>query len=257
MIKREINIFLNALLFYTRIRVPRSVVCNEETLSSAFRYLPLVGVIVGAIGSALLWASSLILPLSVAVMVAMIAMIFTTGAFHEDGLADFADGFGAGHNKESIMRIMKDSHIGTYGVITLICSILLKFLLISSLAKSSPSIENTIIIVVLAQTISRFTPVVMLWVTQYVRSEKSKATHASLGISASSLIVAGIISIAPLILLGWKAMALCLAVMALLIIIFRAYTKRKIGGCTGDTLGALQQIAEILFYITIFAASHL
>ncbi len=253
MIKREINIFLNALLFYTRIRVPRSVVCNEETLNSAYRYLPLVGTIVGIVGAAMLWAASLIMPVNGAVMVAMVAMLLTTGAFHEDGLADFADGFGAGHNKESIMRIMKDSHIGTYGVITLICSTLLKFSLISSIVEASYDILDALIIILLAQTISRFTPVIMLATTSYVRSEKSKATHASLGVGATSLIVAGVISIAPLILLGWRAMSLYLASAALLISVFRAYTNSKIGGCTGDTLGALQQIAEILFYIVIFA----
>ncbi|MFI3295922.1 MAG: adenosylcobinamide-GDP ribazoletransferase, partial [Rikenellaceae bacterium] len=207
--------------------------------------------------SSVLWAASLIMPLSVAVMVAMVAMLLTTGAFHEDGLADFADGFGAGYDKENIMRIMKDSHIGTYGVITLACSILLKFLLISSLAQINVEIMDTLVIMVLAQSTSRFTPIVMLSTTPYVRSEKSKATHASRGISALSLIVAGIIAIAPLTLLGWKAMSLYLAIGSLLIIVFRAYTRRKIEGCTGDTLGALQQIAEILFYITIFAAYNL
>ncbi len=251
--RREINILFNALLFYSRIRVPRSVVCNEQTLSEAYRYFPLVGIIVGAMGAALLWLSSLVLPPSVSIVMAMAVIMLSTGGFHEDGLADFADGFGAGRDKESILRIMKDSHIGTYGVLTLIAALLLKFCLIESLG----GLQDTAIAIIAVQGASRFAAVAMLAATPYVRGERSKATHASLGVSPATIAIAAIIGIAPMFLLGWVAMVASVAVGAIAILLLRSYSLRRIGGCTGDVLGAAQQICELLLYITIIAVGSL
>lgn len=244
--RKELNILFNALLFYSRIRVPKSVVCNQETLSQAFRYFPLVGLIVGGIGVGVLWLCSFALPLNVAVVMAMIAMMLTTGAFHEDGLADFADGFGAGRDKEGILRIMKDSHIGTYGVLALALALLLKFTLMSSLG----DLQTTIIAIVAAQGASRFIAVTLLSSTPYVSSAKSKATHATLGVKWGNVVVAALFGILPTILLGCQILVAYFAVALIAMLIFRGYIIRKIGGCTGDTLGAMQQIAELLFYIT-------
>ncbi len=251
--KREINIFFNALLFYSRIRVPKGVECTEQTLSQALRYFPLVGLIVGGVGAIVLWLFSLLLPLSSSVVMALIAMILTTGAFHEDGLADFTDGFGAGCDREAILRIMKDSHIGTYGVLALITSLLLKFSLITSLG----DLERIIFAIVAAQGASRFISVLMLSSTPYVSGKGSKSTHASLGVNYTNVAVAALFGALPAILFEWQSAVLYLPLATLCIVIFRNYSLRKIGGCTGDVLGATQQIAELLYYMVLIAVQTL
>ncbi len=243
----EINIFFNALLFYSRIRVPKWVECNDVTLSRAYRYFPLVGLIIGGVGAAVLYSLAQVLPLLVAVVLAVVVMLLLTGGLHEDGLADFADGFGAGSNPEMILRIMKDSHIGTYGVLTLITSLMLRVLLISSLG----SIDMIALWLFAAQGVSRVTPVMLLRVCPYLRSEKSKSSHASLGVNGGSVAVAALIGLLPAMILGWVETLIYIAVALMVIALYRGYLRRKIGGCTGDTLGALQQISELLFYIII------
>ncbi|MGL5561039.1 MAG: adenosylcobinamide-GDP ribazoletransferase, partial [Tannerellaceae bacterium] len=118
--KKELNIFYNALLFFSRIPVPRNLEFSEEIQTKAFRYFSLVGIIVGGIGVAAFEVADLFFSRIIASILMIIVMLLTTGCLHEDGLADFFDGFGGGTSKERILAIMKDSHIGTYGVIALI-----------------------------------------------------------------------------------------------------------------------------------------
>ncbi len=105
MIRREIQIFFAALMFFTRIPCPTWVKHSQETLNKASRYFPLIGWIVGAIGASVFWISSLLFPPVLAVLLSMIATILLTGAFHEDGFADVCDGFGGGWTQEEILRI--------------------------------------------------------------------------------------------------------------------------------------------------------
>ncbi|MFR9648953.1 MAG: adenosylcobinamide-GDP ribazoletransferase [Rikenellaceae bacterium] len=243
----EINLFFNALLFYSRIRVPKWVECTEKSLNGAFRYFPLVGLLVGAIAAGIFYTLTELLPISVAVMGAMVVMLLLTGALHEDGLADFADGFGAGGDKEQILRIMKDSHIGTYGVLTLIISSMLKFMLISSLGGSA----MIALWLIAAQGASRVPSVIMLRVCPYLKGERSKSSHASLGVSSTNIAVAVVTGLLPAAILGWAQTAIYIAVMGLLIALYRNFLRSKIGGCTGDTLGALQQVSELLLYAVV------
>src|SRR5271155_1493195 len=109
--KKEIKIFLTAVMFFTRIPCPSWVDHSPEYLRESARYLPLVGIIVGAIGAIVYIVSSVIFPHAIALLLSMLVTILVTGAFHEDGLADMCDGFGGGFTKESILRIMSDSRI--------------------------------------------------------------------------------------------------------------------------------------------------
>ncbi len=193
------NRLYNAMLFYSRLPVPRSVKCAPEILSQSLRYFPLIGIIVGVIGACAYSLSSLILPHTISIIAAMAAMILTTGALHEDGFADFCDGFGGGYDKESILRIMKDSHIGTYGVIGLIFMIIARYILLSSFDQ-----ESMAAVIIVAQAASRFAPVVMTKISTYARTEPSKSSHSALGLETSGVVIAMLFSFVPLILLGWK-----------------------------------------------------
>lgn len=248
MLAKELNIFFNAIMYYTRMPVPKSLVCTTEILSSAFRYFPLVGFIVGGIACLVFIGANYILPPHISIILAMIAMTLTTGALHEDGLADFCDGFGGGINKESILRIMKDSHIGTYGVLALVFMFLLKYVMLTSIDNT-----NLVYVLLLSQAASRFLPVLMVRISTYARSENSKASHTALGVSVVSLIVAMTTSFLPLLLFGWFFALVYIAMLMMLFLLGKWYLHKKIGGFTGDTLGALQQISELLFYLTFIA----
>ena len=116
---------LAAFIFFTRLPFWRIREVPAECFKHVVPYWPLSGWLTGGIMAGVLWLSAQILPFSVAVLLALAARLLITGALHEDGLADFFDGFGGGTNRERILSIMKDSHIGSYGVIGLIFYFLL------------------------------------------------------------------------------------------------------------------------------------
>ena len=242
------NIFFNALLFYSCIRVPQSVEVSEETLSKAYRFLPLVGWIVGGLSAGVLYLTRLFLPKEVAVLCAMAAMMWLTGAMHEDGLADFADGFGGGRDRERILRIMKDSSIGTYGVLVLIVSLMMKYALLTSF----PTNELLIALIV-GQSASRFMPLLVVYSSSYVQRADAKAGHSRLGIDGWALLVGGMFGLLPLLLMEWQVGTAYLVLALLLFCFFKRYTEKRIGGYTGDTLGALIQLSELLFYTIALA----
>ena len=101
--KKELNIFYNALLFFSRIPVPRNLEFSEEIQTKAFRYFPLVGIIVGIVGGITFEVSNLFFSRVIASVLMIVVMLLTTGCLHEDGLADFFDGFGGGTSKERIL----------------------------------------------------------------------------------------------------------------------------------------------------------
>ena len=105
--KKEIDIFFTAMMFYTRIPCPKNITHDPDYLNKATRYFPLIGWIVGLISGLVFIAFSQILPVTIAVLLSMIASILTTGAFHEDGFADVCDGFGGRWTKEKILMEAK------------------------------------------------------------------------------------------------------------------------------------------------------
>ncbi len=131
--KTEIQVFFTALMFYTRIPCPKWVNHDPELLNKATRYFPLIGWIVGGFCALVFYGASFYLSKEVSLILSFIVSILITGAFHEDGFADVCDGFGGGWTKEKILDIMKDSRVGAYGVIGIICLFLLKFYLLLSI----------------------------------------------------------------------------------------------------------------------------
>jgi adenosylcobinamide-GDP ribazoletransferase len=241
----EIKVFFTAIMFYTRIPVPKFTGYSEENLNKATRYFPLVGIIVGAITALLFYLLQFILPKELAVLLSMAASIFITGAFHEDGFADFCDGFGGGYTKEKILEIMKDSRIGTYGTIGLIMMLAIKFL-------SLTNIETAQIPIVLisAHAFSRVFPILMIYTSSYSRMDATSKTKP-IGKKSNllSLIIAVLFGIGLLFFIHWIAVLIIIIFCNIVFLIFRNYVIRKLGGYTGDVLGAIQQISEICFYL--------
>jgi adenosylcobinamide-GDP ribazoletransferase len=246
------KIFLTALMFYTRIPIRRDIDYSPENLNKATRFFPLVGLIVGGIGALVFWGTSFVLPAVVAVILSTAATIYTTGAFHEDGFADFCDGFGGGYTKERIITIMKDSRIGTYGSAGLLLMLLTKiFTLFSIDAQQIP------LTILAAHGLSRVMPVLVIFTTRYVRDDKtSKIKPIGKKGSVADLISAILFGSVMLLFFPWIYAAVIVPALLLITFIFRKYITRKIGGYTGDCLGALQQICEVGFYLGVLVVSQ-
>lgn len=261
--KKEIRIFFTALMFLTRLPVPRFTDHSHEYLEKSARYFPLIGWVVALISGLTFLVFNKYVSEDIAILASIIAGIFTTGAFHEDGFADVCDAFGGGWTKEKILAIMKDSRLGTYGVTGLVGILAAKFLLLKELPKFTPDIEspslnifinyrNFLLILVAAHALSRLMGVLTICIFEYVTDpdgSKSKPVTAQKP-SAITLLVAMLWVAIPFLFLSWH---FALAIIPVLLIAYRlgAYFKKWIGGYTGDCLGAIQQVSELTFYLSV------
>ncbi|NQT60153.1 MAG: adenosylcobinamide-GDP ribazoletransferase [Bacteroidetes bacterium] len=246
-LKNELYIIFISVGFYTRIRIPRSIPYEDTMLNKATRYLPFIGFIVGGISALSLFLFYQILPLGPSIVASMIISLLLTGAFHEDGLADTADGLGGGLNVEKKLEIMKDSRVGVYGVAATVLSLIFKFTLLLSIPV--PEIYTYYILV---HIISRFTPVIIIRILSYVRKDlSSKVKPVSKGVSLWSVGFSFILCTAAIYFSGewWNALILAGSIVTGLLAAI--YFNKQVGGYTGDLLGASQQISELLSYILV------
>lgn len=247
MLRRQLRLFLFALMYYSRIPSGYPEY-SEEAQRESLRYFPLVGLLVAAIGGGV-WSLCIeLLGLSgwSAAVLTLITMVLLTGGIHEDGLADFCDGFGGGYTKERVLAIMKDSSTGVYGILALILDFLLKVVLIEDIIP-----DRVPLILLVAHASSRTLPMLMCYTSTYARTEQIKSDHLVRRMSTASLVIALTIGLLPLAALSvWTILAVVLG-YTLLFVGFRALALRRIGGYTGDVLGALQQLAELLFLLTV------
>jgi len=243
--RRELELFFTALGFFTRIPVPRWVPYSSERLNHASRYFPAAGWVVGGVCAALTYACSEIWPWPVALLVGMAASLLLTGAFHEDGLADSADGLGGGWEKAQVLTIMKDSRLGTYGAVTLFAALATKF---AALFTMTP--QNAALALLAAHPFSRLCAVSLISTMDYVRDDAgAKAKPLAQRMSIGELVIAGVFGLVPLALVGPRPALAALLAGCVLTLTWARYLKRRIGGYTGDCLGAAQQIVELGCYL--------
>jgi len=259
--KKQLHIFFTALMFYTRIPCPKNIDHNPEYLNKASRYFPLIGWIVGGISFTVYYLSAILFSNEIAVILAIIGGILTTGAFHEDGFADVCDGFGGGWTKEKILLIMKDSAIGAYGAIGLVLLFLLKFqTLLNALFTLKIGNEDSIIynllIFVSAHSISRLGAVSIVFTHQYSREDAlSKSKPIAQNFTWKEVVGALFFGLLPLLVLSffqWQMLLVLLPVFIARFFLAR-YFQKWIDGYTGDCLGATQQVCEVIFYLSIIA----
>lgn len=249
-LKREFHALLGALRFFTRIPVPERIPHSEALLNDAARYFPAIGLIVGAASAAVFAIAHLVLPQSVSVLIAMSASIYLTGAFHEDGLSDMTDGLGGGWDKQRILDIMKDSRVGSYGVVAITMVLAIKFFCLAEVSSAwVPALLIT------GHAFSRFCAVLIMAGLHYVREDAlSKSKPLAKQLTGTALVVAAFFGLLPLLWLPLDAM-ITGAVCALLITVWLGRKLQKwLGGYTGDCLGATQQLSEVAFYLGVLAA---
>lgn len=246
-LKRNWRYLLTAVMFFTRIPV-RLQDFDEANLNKSTRFFPLVGILVGLVGAAVFWFCNKLLPIEIAVLLSMVATVLLTGAFHEDGLADAIDGLGGGWTKEQVLAIMVDSRIGSYGAIGLVLALLTKYQALSY--QTATLIPASIIA---GHAISRLCAVLVMATQSYVKTEgKSKPLATQL--SLVELVMATFFGLLPLTFLAVKYL-LALLPVVIVWLWFSIKIKKRIGGYTGDCLGAMQQLTEIAFYVGLLASA--
>ena len=251
----QCRLFFIALQFFTRVPIPAWVGFEPDWLHQASRYFPLVGVLVGAVGAAAYAAAALVWPAPVAVVLSTAATIYLTGAFHEDGFADMCDGFGGGLTRERVLEIMKDSRIGSYGAVALVLLLGLKLALLSMLTPLA-----AIAALLLAHPLSRLAASSLIYALEYAR-ENGKAKPMAQQMSKSELAIAIACVALPATLLplygllNWPTVAGACFAAAAAALWLGAKCVRRIGGYTGDCLGAVQQVSEVAIYLCVLGAA--
>lgn len=264
--KRWLHDLRLALMLLTRLPTGRSASPDDGTVARAAWIFPVVGLLVGAAGGGIfMLASYLGLGIASASLLAIGTQVLLTGALHEDGLADTADGFGGGRSCVRKLEIMRDSRIGTYGVVALVLILLLRFTALQDIASNLLSIsdeleeaagQNSAVIIALAAAgaLSRAAMVVVWYLLPPARSDGLAAGSGT--VSVSSAVAAGIIAglIAFITLPGFAAIIACAASVVFALAV-AALAHWQIRGHTGDVLGAAQQITEVGVLLAIGATT--
>lgn len=239
--------FILAFTFFTRapLPLPRSA---SLRLADAVWAFPLVGALIGAIVSGGWFTLNLIAPVWIAAWGAIALQLWFTGALHEDGLADTIDGFAGRAAKEDKLRIMRDSHIGAFGVLALIIVIGLRVDILIHLPW-----PHVMAALIAAGALSRFamTPLMRLPHARTDGLAAGSGTPGKSGLFLSAAFSVLIVMVLSTILHDFRIAYVTLPVTLLAILGMRALTMRQISGITGDVLGATQQITELLILISL------
>jgi adenosylcobinamide-GDP ribazoletransferase len=272
-VNRQLALFVTAVQFLTRLPTPEIEAFEPSWLARSARYFPLVGILVGAINAAVWWLASQRLPPAVAVGLSLAVSVLVTGAFHEDGFADACDGFGGGTTAERVLAIMKDSRLGAFGAIGIVLLLGLKWAALNGIADVALSGRLATAaalfapLVIGAHCMSRFCAGALLWSLPYVRLDGDSKSRAAAGFTAREWWVGGLVALAvfaPIAaacvrergaVVAWALAAGAVSAAAVAWIAAR-YFRRRIGGHTGDCLGAVQQMTELCFLIASLAVIY-
>ncbi|MFW7381414.1 MAG: adenosylcobinamide-GDP ribazoletransferase [Oligoflexus sp.] len=239
------NALAASIAYFTRVPLPKKLQLGEMDFVRGTRFFPWIGLLVGLLQVAVIGSLQNIVPYQIAVFLSVVFIIWLTGALHEDGLADCADAFGGGHgDRQRILNIMKDSRLGTYGVLALLVIFVWRIQSINLIPW-----EQALVVLSFVQTLSRYLALTIAWSLPYARAqEKSTNSKSFINYSHASGLVASLSLFLFLILLPPLFLLPSLLGMMFLFFLLRNFFYRHLQGFTGDCLGASQQIAEAILY---------
>lgn len=246
--------FKRSLATYTRI--PIHVDWDDSVKHTpAVCFLPWVGIVVAILSAWPLWFEGL--PTAIQAIFMLLTSVLITGGFHEDGLMDACDGLVGGWSKEQRLTIMKDSRIGSYAALSIWFVMMLKWLLLTHLL-ASLSYENHyegfgLLVWIAVQSLSRVAPLVIMNTLSYVTLGQSKAASMIATFQRKEWLIA-VLPCLVIFLLDFSYLIKSTVVMVLFLIGARHYLKKRIGGFNGDTLGATQQVSEVLLLLCLMDA---
>ena len=260
----QLRYFLVAVQFFTRIPITGALAkwMGFETswISRCTRFFPLIGLLLGIALGVLFKALHLVFDQTISVILTTIIGILATGAFHEDGFADFCDGFGGGQTPERIITIMRDSRVGAYGAIAIALMLITKIQLLASL---DPLWVGAALVV--GHSASRGFAVLIMMLLPYVETSAgnkldscSAVKPVAAGLQIGDWVPALVFGFGPAIAVAWMTDSwlamICGLLFSAAISAWMFWTlRRRLGGYTGDTLGATQQLSEVFFYLGCLA----
>ncbi|NNM57582.1 adenosylcobinamide-GDP ribazoletransferase [Acidocella sp.] len=243
--RRQFSLLLCAVQFLTRLPVPAFPGFQADWINRSARYFPLAGQLSGLLSAAVLLLAAQFWSTWIAAALGLLTATLITGALHEDGLADTADGFGGGRDPAHRLAIMKDSRIGTYGVLALSFCTVLK---LASLAALSPFLAACSLIA--AHGVARAATVMVMHGLPYAGDPASaKISIENLPPTRTEMWIALLLACWPLFLLHYTNILLSLALCAILTLALARAANRLIGGQRGDVLGAVEQLCEAGFLL--------
>ena len=257
----QLRLLCVATQFLTRLPTPRLRDFDPGWLAQSTRYFPLVGILIGLANVLVWWIASHWLPASVSIGLMMAVSMLLTGAFHEDGFADACDGLGGGNSKDRALAIMKDSRIGAFGAIGLFLLLGLKWTTLAAL----PSAVFAQCVVA-SHMLSRWFAIGLIAFLPYVRADAdAKARDFAGRLGGGEWILSGAIGLLGLAAvawvyarsgaaLDWTALGTGACVAVSVAVVGGLYVRQRLGGYTGDCLGAVQQLAELGFLLGGLAA---
>lgn len=240
-----------SLIFFTRLPLWRIHQPPKECYATVVEHWPLAGWVTGGVMAAVLWLGSMVMPWTITVGAAIAARLLLTGALHEDGLADFFDGFGGGgSNRQRILDIMKDSHIGTYGVLGLVLYMLLFWGCLCSLTPWMAALA-----VLAADPYAKMVTSQLIVMMPYARREeeaKAKVVYRKISaLKGVSLAVQGLLPLTLFIWLTGSSWQTLVFIPALTMYFLYLLIWHRLHGYTGDCCGAVCLLVELTFYLTL------
>ena len=250
MLTGQWRLLVGATRFLTRLPTPAETTYAPDGIDRAARYFPLVGQLVGLVCAAVWLAAGRLWPGLPAAALAVGAGVLVTGALHEDGLADTADGLGGGRDREQRLAIMKDSRIGSYGALAIALAIVLRIALLAGMKPWSGALA-----LVVAHGGARAAAVIVMTALPYAGDPRAaKISPAPGDVTWPEAALALALGAWPLIGLGLARAALAAALAAVAACAMALTARRLIGGVTGDVLGAVEQLAEVALLMGAAAA---
>jgi len=247
--------FIVALQFLTRICVKRDLNVTAEEFGDSAAFFPTVGMVVGGVQILLFFALEWAFPPSIVALFLLVAPVILTGAFHLEGLSDTADGFLSGRDREGMLRIMKDGYVGTMGMIVVVSLMLAKLVFLNEIVQN---LNRSLIVGTLffVPVLSRWAMVISTGISQYARSEPGLGSAFTERVGVKIIIISGLVPViataAYLRIMG----GLCVVIAILTALLVSWIAKRKIDGVTGDVLGGVNEITEVILLFSVIAISR-
>lgn len=243
--KRLLKLFLAAVAFLTRLPVPHGIQVGPDALAGSAAFFPLVGLLVSAGAIVLNLVFSKFVGHDVVIVIILVFFVAVTGGLHEDALADAVDGFGGAWGKDEILNIMRDSRVGSFGVLAIALAVLARFVFLSNIPPQR--FDNYL---VAGQVACRWTALPLAFFLPPAREQSGQGARVAGKITAFSLVAGTLLTVVIVgATLGARAVWVMLAAVVITAV-SGAYYHRRIGGVTGDCLGATNQVTEVAVYLT-------
>ena len=245
--------FITAIQFLTRVPIS-SRAADAQSLRDCPRYFPLVGGMISVITVGLIWSTSLVWPIWLTVMVSLTLELRLTGAMHEDAVADCCDAFGGGWTRERVLEIMKDSRLGTYGVLGLVSAVAIRTgATIHLLNVIDPNeFLHWAVVLIASGVIGRWVILVVMWLVPPIEQRESLSRDVGQRMTLKDVFI-GSVWMVPVFVLWmylqpWQALAGIVG-LTILVIWFRGLVLIKLRGITGDCLGSVGYLGQLVILL--------